>query len=186
MGIPHFRKPPFCAATRGQFQMQFWVHPDGAVIDMPLTWRMMVDLGPTQLYIYYIIYIIYIIYIYILYILYIYIIYYILIYIYINIYIYEKDHPDSGKIVIHTTTHKFPSHESLWMMFFAFSRAGRCGRWGDIMHGKVSTPLISKVDAVISLSSGWEASAKVIPQYLWIVLHRPNEDIQDITRIYLG
>jgi hypothetical protein len=54
------------------------------------------------------------------------------------------------------------------------------------MHGKVSTPLISKVDAVISLSSGWEASAKVIPQYFWIVLHRPNEDIQDITRIYPG
>ena len=60
VGIPHFRKHPFCAATRGQFQMQFWVHPDGAVIDMLLTWRMMVDLGPTQLYIYYIIYIYYI------------------------------------------------------------------------------------------------------------------------------
>ena len=105
--------------------MQFWVHPDGAVIDMLLTWRMMVDLGPTQLYIYYIIYILYYI-----------------------IYIYEKDHPDSGKIVIHNTTHKFPSHDvTVDTVFRFFCR-------GDIMHGKVSTPLISKVDAVISLSSG--------------------------------
>lgn len=35
------------------------------------------------------------------------------------------------------------------------------------MHGKVSTPLISKVDAVISLSSGSCLCITVIPQYLW-------------------
>ena len=125
---------------------------------------------PNYIYILYYIYIIYIIYIlYYIYILYIY-----------NIYIYMR------KIILileksssTTPPTSFRATMSLWIQFFAFS--------AEVISCTAKFPLRSSPR--LMQSSAWApgvASAKVIPQYLWIVLHHPNEDIQDITRIYLG
>lgn len=101
----------------------------------------------------------------------------------------EKDHPDSGKIVIHNTSHKFPSHPIVTVddVFLFFCR-GQEDLAAEVISCTAKFPLRSSPR--LMQSSAWApgvaCASRWSPNICGIVLHHPNEDIQDITRIYLG